>query len=169
MNVHHSFPPLVCETAKILILGSMPGQASLDAKQYYAHPRNLFWPFIFATLRKADPLDYAERCNLIMDHNIAVWDVLHSCLRKGSLDSAIEEKSIAANNFVGFFEDYPHISTVFFNGAKAEQSFNRYVLPTLGDSKRILDYYRLPSTSPANASISKEKKLSHWSKLAEYL
>ena len=157
MSRIHSFPPLARADARLVILGSMPGEASLAAGQYYAHPRNAFWP-IMGHLFGFDPqADYAERVAALLEARVAVWDVLHSCRRSGSLDSRIRDDAV--NDFATFFADHPAISRLFFNGQKAEVSYRRHVLPHL---PRHLDCQRLPSTSPAHATLSFEAKLAAW-------
>jgi TDG/mug DNA glycosylase family protein len=160
----HSFPPIAAPDATLLILGSMPGKASLLANQYYAHPRNAFW-LIMGELFDAGPdLPYARRVRVLKRAGIAVWDVLASCTRGSSLDSDIDEDSIVANDFASFFRAYPRIERVFFNGAKAETSFRRHVLPRLAAT--TLRLKRLPSSSPANASWSHARKLRAWRTVA---
>lgn len=155
-----SFPPIERVDARILILGSMPGEASLRAGQYYAHPQNLFW-HIMGELLGTDPASpYEQRIRALKSARIALWDVLHSCRRKGSLDSAIDNCSLVPNDFAGFFRSHPRITRVFFNGAKAEECYRKHVLPRSEGGS--LEYLRLPSTSPANASISYERKLEAW-------
>ena len=164
MTTVYSFPPVARADASVLILGSMPGKASLAANQYYAHPHNLFWPFM-QQLFGADPaLGYQERLHLLQAHGIALWDVLKECYRSSSLDGDIVETSIVANDFAGFFAQYRQIRRIFFNGAKAEQAFKRYVLPGLGNVGEM-QLVRLPSTSPANASIPISKKLESWQRI----
>ena len=165
MSFCHSFPAVVDENARTLILGSMPGRASLDVNQYYAHPRNAFWR-IMGVLFGADPeLPYTRRLQILQQHQIALWDVMKSCDRPGSLDSAINESSIEANDFAGLFTRYPNIDAVFFNGAKAEQSFNKYVITELAAGLLPSIRIRLPSTSPAHASIDFKAKLILWEKI----
>jgi len=148
--------------AKILLLGSMPGVRSLQQAQYYAHDRNAFWP-IMATLFGAElDLPYAERLCILQVQGIALWDVLRCCERVGSLDSDIAEASIVANDFADFFVQHPDIGWVFFNGAKAEAAYNKYVLPTLTGNVAGLRYVRLPSTSPAHAGLTFSQKLERW-------
>lgn len=158
----HSFDPIAAGAPRVLVLGSMPGTRSLQAQQYYAHPQNRFWPFM-GTLLGADPaLPYPERCGRLIESGIALWDVLASCERPGSLDSAIRDATVRANDFAGFLAAYPSIDAVLFNGAKAESSFRRFVLPAL--ARTGLEYRRLPSTSPANASQRPADKLVAWRK-----
>jgi hypoxanthine-DNA glycosylase len=140
----------------------MPGTASLHAREYYAHPRNAFWR-INGELFGIDPgAPYRERLVALRAEGIALWDVLGSCVREGSLDSDIEDASIVVNPFPKFLRAHPAIRTICFNGAKAEASFRRHVLPGLARGGAGLAFHRLPSTSPANASIAYPKKLAAW-------
>ena len=156
----HSFPPIAAPDATLLILGSMPGKASLLANQYYAHPRNAFWPIMGELFGAGPAMPYARRVRVLEHAGVAVWDVLASCTRGSSLDSDIDEESIVANDFASFFLAHPRIERVFFNGAKAEASFRRHVRPRLAAA--TLRLKRLPSTSPANASWSPARKLRSW-------
>jgi hypoxanthine-DNA glycosylase len=143
----------------------MPGEASLAAGQYYAHPRNHFWRIV-GTLTEAGPeRPYQERLQALTARRIALWDVLESCCRTGSLDSAITNER--ANDFPEFFRHHPHIRAVFFNGGKAERAFRTTVLPALEAPVPALR--RLPSTSPANASYSFERKCAAWQEIAAFL
>ena len=155
-----SFPPLAAPGARLLILGSMPGLASLAAGQYYAHPRNAFWPIMGELLGFSPGLDYPARVAALHQAGVAVWDVLYSCRRQGSLDSAIEDDSLVANDLTGFLAGHPTIRHIFFNGAKAESCFRRHVTLTLPE--RRIAFTRLPSTSPAHAGLSFERKLDAW-------
>lgn len=160
MSDIQSFPPIIGPNARILILGSIPGAASLAANKYYAHPRNLFWRII-ADLFNTGPLqDYSSKTHALINANIALWDVMKSCYRPGSLDAAIDKQSIVANDFNALFNNHPQIQQVFFNGATAEQSFRRLVLPGL--NCQPLSLQRLPSTSPAHAAMTYQQKLKHW-------
>lgn len=156
-----SFPPVADPDARVLILGSMPGIASLQAGQYYAHPRNAFWPIMAELLGMPDGLPYGERLEHLRAAGIALWDVLQSCIRPGSLDTAIEEASIVPNDFGNFFARHTRVEQIFFNGSKAEQAFRRHVLPGLECSARLV-CQRLPSTSPAHAARGFEEKLRAW-------
>ena len=162
MTTIYSFPPIVPKQARILILGSMPGQASLDANQYYAHPRNSFWFILEHLFSKQKNMEYEQRRQMLMDNHIAVWDVLQACVRPGSLDSAIDSSSIVANDFVGLFTQQPTITHVFFNGARAHHEYDRHVLALVTANFSSLNYKRLPSTSPAHAAMSREKKMDEW-------
>ncbi len=163
------FPPVATSAATVLILGSMPGQASLDATQYYAHPRNAFWRIICRLFNAELDIDYEARLALLQEHRIALWDVMQHCVREGSLDAAIEPSSVVANDFVSFFNDYPSIRFLFFNGAQAEASFKRHALPLLIANGFDLEMQRLPSTSPAHAAISFEQKLAQWQRVRDVI
>ena len=157
------FPPIENRNARILILGSMPSVKSLEQHQYYAHPRNNFWPIIEKLFSSKSGLSYKERTELLLSNNIALWDVLKCCYRPGSLDTSIDDDSIITNDFSRFFREHPLITTVYFNGARAEQEFNKRVKPTLDPAYAELCYTRLPSTSPAMASLTPAQKLEAWS------
>ncbi len=168
------FPPIVGGQPKVLILGSMPGTASLQAQQYYAHPRNVFWRIICHLLNGAKSeinasSDYAARRELLLSHGVALWDVMYSCERRGSLDANITEQSIQANDFKAFYSAHPSLRAVFFNGTKAQQSYQRYVYPRLNSAPAALPTHRLPSTSPAHAALSFEQKLVEWQRIDNYL
>jgi hypoxanthine-DNA glycosylase len=154
----HSFPPIAHRSARLLILGSMPGVESLRAGQYYAHPRNALWRILGDLLGAGPEHSYARRCERLQSCGVALWDVLASCSRQGSLDTAITDAR--ANDFVAFFADHPHIRHIAFNGATAETSFRRLVMPTL--DARLIHYQRLPSTSPAHAALSYAAKREIW-------
>jgi TDG/mug DNA glycosylase family protein len=155
-----SFPPIADRTAETLILGSMPGEASLAAGQYYAHPQNAFWRILGNLLRFDVSLPYAARVRALKTARIAVWDVLHSCTRPGSLDSSIDRETLEANDFATFFRGHPRIRRVFFNGSTAETMFNRHVKTGLVLGR--VGFARLPSTSPAHAARTFEDKLNAW-------
>jgi hypoxanthine-DNA glycosylase len=149
-------PPIVDDRAQILILGNMPSVMSLAAQQYYGNPRNGFWR-ITGDIFEFDPSStYDDRTAALRGRGVAVWDVLRLCRREGSLDSAIESDSMEANDFDSFFDAYPAIDRVFFNGAAAEKNFDR-----LAGIGRPLHYHRLPSTSPAQ-TMRYEDKLRKW-------
>ena len=154
------FAPIADRAARVLILGSMPGDASLTAGQYYAHPQNTFWP-IMGALVGADPaLLYAARTKALKTAGIALWDVLASCERKGSLDADIRNDSIVVNDFIDFFSRHRNISAVLFNGTMAESCFQRHVRPHIDSG--TMHFVRMPSTSPANAALSRSRKLEQW-------
>ncbi len=165
MSQVFSFPPVADAKARVLILGSMPGRRSLELNQYYAHKQNSFWRII-GDIAGFDPkLDYEGKLSGMQQAGIALWDVLHSCVRPGSADSAIEQGTRVPNDFAGLFNECPGIRLVCFNGGEAEKSYQRYVLPWLDDDRRR--YVRLPSTSPAYAVMSFEQKLARWREALE--
>ncbi len=158
MSVIRSFAPVSNPDARVLILGSMPGKESLKQKQYYAHPANAFWKIMGELVGAHLSMPYEERLAALRSSRIALWDVLASCMRESSLDSHIRNEK--ANDFAAFFASHPHITQVFFNGAKAEQSFRKFVL---GRQKLPpLELHRLPSTSPAHAGMRYADKLRAW-------
>jgi len=161
----HGFPPVSSPSASRLILGSMPGKASLAANQYYAHPRNSFWHIMSSILCVPADAPYEMRCQGLIRQHVALWDVLKTCTRTSSLDSDIVESSIVPNHFEAFLSGHPAIATIFFNGAKAEQTYMRHVLPTLPEKLSRIRLVRLPSTSPANASIPLAVKLKRWEEI----
>lgn len=160
MPAIQSFPPVENPSAQILILGSMPGKESLRAGQYYAHPHNAFWPIMGELVGARPALPYETRIERLKSAGVALWDVLASCTRHSSMDADIEAGSIMVNDFASFFRAHPRITRVFFNGTMAEQSFRKHVLPTI--EFPALHYQRLPSTSPAYASMSYAQKLAAW-------
>jgi len=161
----HSFPPISDPTCRVLILGSMPGKASLRANQYYAHPQNAFWRILSAFFEIPADAPYERRLAGLIRNRLALWDVLRSCTRESSLDSDIVEASIVPNDFAAFLAEHPNLRTLCFNGAKAEACFRRYVLSSLPEHD--LACHRLPSTSPANASIPYSAKLAAWQVVRE--
>ena len=162
-----SFPPIENRRARVLVLGSMPGAASLVAGQYYAHSRNHFWPIMGSLFGAGPDIPYAARVRRLKACGVAVWDVLESCVRPGSLDADIDEDSIAVNDFAGFFAAHTAVEAVFFNGAKAEAAYRRHVMAGLPAVAGGLRARRLPSTSPAHAALSFEKKLAAWAAALE--
>lgn len=156
------FPPIADIHAKVLVLGSMPSEASLLKQQYYAHPRNAFWPIMGELFAAYPELDYAQRQRILLQNGVAVWDVLARCRRQGSADSDIISDSIHTNDFTVFFQKHAAIERVFFNGGTAETLYKKYVLPLLNGKFVALRYQRLPSTSPAFAAMSWQRKLDAW-------
>ena len=154
-----SFPPVVADGAQVLVLGSMPGDASLDAQRYYAHPRNLFWPIMGALFDAGPDLEYDQRLARLTAAGVALWDVAGECVRPGSLDARIQPGSVVANDLAGLLQAQPGIRRICFNGATAEALFRRHVLSTLDAPPACI---RLPSTSPAHAAMSFDAKLAAW-------
>ncbi len=153
-------PPIENPAARVLVLGSMPGAASLAAGRYYAHPRNLFWPLMGELLGFDPALPYARRIAALKRARIALWDVIGACRRAGSLDARIDPSSIVVNDFPGFLARHPHLAFVGFNGAAAASSWHRFVTSSVVG--RELRYVTLPSSSPANASIAMSTKREAW-------
>jgi TDG/mug DNA glycosylase family protein len=151
------FPPIAAPDAEILILGSMPGIASLTAGQYYAHPRNAFWPIMGELFGAGPELSYEARVDRLKGQRVAVWDVLKLCLREGSLDADIREE--VPNDFAAFFATHPRIRQVGLNGGKAAASFRKHAAMHLpaGAGTSLL-----PSTSAAHAARSLEDKARLW-------
>ena len=154
-------PPIVGVGARSLILGNMPSVMSLGAQEYYANPRNAFWRITGEIFGFDASAPYNARTAALTAHGIAVWDVLRSCRRVGSLDSAVEPDTMVANDFDQLFERHPSITRVFFNGAAAEKNFNRLVRVAPD-----LRYRRLPSTSPAQ-TMRYADKLAAWRIIGE--
>ncbi len=155
------FPPIASRNARVLILGSMPSEASLAANQYYAFRQNQFWRIAGEICAFAPGAPYARRKAALKRQRIALWDVVANCVRPGSLDASIREDTIRVNDFAAFLAAHPHVRRVCFNGRKAESAWRRHVLPSL-PATRKLDYRLLPSTSPAHAGMGYRSKLRAW-------
>lgn len=153
-----SFPSISDGDAKILILGTMPGAQSLALNEYYGNPRNHFWKLLFTHFNETHSTDYQTKKDLILNNNIALWDVLQACEREGSLDSNILKE--IPNDFDTFLNHHPYITHIFFNGQQAAKFFKKYV--TVNNNYTLVT---LPSTSPANAGTPFEKKLTAWQQL----
>jgi hypoxanthine-DNA glycosylase len=152
----NSFTPFVNFETEILILGTIPGIASLEKQEYYAHQRNHFWKIMYTLLDKLPIAEiYQEKIKLLQSNKIGLWDVLANCERKGSLD--IDIKNHKENDFETLFKKFPSIKTVIFNGKES----HRYFLKKFGQIKGIT-YYIMPSTSPAN-TMTFANKLEIWS------
>jgi hypoxanthine-DNA glycosylase len=155
-------PPIAAPDAGQLVLGSMPGAESLRLRQYYAHPRNHFWPIAGELFGAGPALDYDARVAALKKAGVAVWDVLGACRRPGSLDASIDQESVRVNDFAGFFATHPQVRRVAFNGAYAEAMFRTRVQLGGVELPEDLAFVRLPSTSPANASVPYGEKLRLW-------
>ncbi|MDQ2148260.1 DNA-deoxyinosine glycosylase [Alcaligenaceae bacterium C4P045] len=155
------FPPVVDDRARVLVLGSMPGVRSLDADQYYAHPRNAFWPIVAAIFGFDAQSAYTVRIKALQAAGVALWDVLERCDRPGSLDAAIVRESIVANDIGGLLTRYPSIDHVVFNGGAAASLYARHVRPGLSSDPDVR-YTSLPSTSPAHAAMTPAVKAAVW-------
>ncbi len=177
-----AFAPIGSNAARLMILGSMPGAASLAEIEYYAHPRNAFWP-VMQTLFGGSINTYADKCQILTDNHIVVWDVLTECIRPGSLDANIRRDSVVCNNFAAFLNKQTAVSQIAFNGKASQQLFRKHAMPDLDlhftndfGSKprdqqastekmtRTIQLIALPSTSPAMASLNLDDKILAWSK-----
>jgi len=172
-----SFLPLEGPNVHTLILGTMPGQASLKACQYYAHPRNAFWPIMLAVIDKAPPayesvrqFTYEQLCVKLIEHGYAVWDVLACCHRPGSLDSRIVRSTEVPNDIAGLIDRHPELRTIACNGRTAERLFTRHISSSevsvsatshhaTASQPRLCS---LPSSSPAMASLTLLEKHQLW-------
>jgi hypoxanthine-DNA glycosylase len=146
--------------ARVLVLGSLPGQISLQQGEYYANPHNAFWKIMEKLFGAPRDMPYAARLRRLNESGIALWDVCASGQRPGSLDSKLS--NIVANDFGSFFSSHPSIGLVCFNGATAAKLYSRKVLPWLADRDAAIRREVLPSTSPAHAAMPLERKLSRW-------
>ena len=152
------FPAIEGTDARLLVLGSLPGQRSLAERQYYAHPRNAFWRIMKDVLGVTG--SYEQRCKQLVAQRVALWDVLASSVRPGSLDADIKLDSARANDFTAFFTRHPELHTIAFNGKRAEQLFTRFVgVDTVSEPIQLIS---LPSTSPAYAALPFAAKLAAW-------
>lgn len=158
MAICKSFSPIINHQSKILILGSIPGVKSLEKQQYYAHPQNRFWKLIglLCNYNNLSDLEYDNKLNILLNNKLALWDVIKSCERKGSMDSDILNES--PNNFDLLLKKYPNIEKICFNGNKAYNAFKKYF------PEFLLNYnhFVLPSTSPANARFRIENLYDIW-------
>ena len=156
------FPPIADAHARVLILGSLPGQVSLQQQQYYAQPHNAFWKIMGRLFGAGPELPYAERAQRLVQNGIALWDVCAAAQRPGSLDAAIVHSSVVPNDFAAFIESHPSVGLICFNGGKAADLYRRLVLPGLPANLRPIHYATLPATSPAHAAMPFEEKLTRW-------
>ena len=161
------FSPIVSGNASVLILGTMPSEASLRRQQYYGHSRNAFWPIMSALYGFNPELGYQHRKERLMENGVAVWDVLQRCNRLGSLDANIKQSTLVTNDFAGFFTEYGLIKRVFFNGKMAEKLYQKRIFPALNQHFSYLEYRCLPSTSPAYAALKCDQKIEAWKVIKE--
>ena len=168
LDADQSFEPLLGESARILILGSLPGKRSIAEQGYYAHPRNAFWPIMSELLGFELNLPYTDRIARLHEHRIALWDVVASAQRPGSLDSAIVRRSARYNDIPALLKRSPAIELIGFNGNAAADLFKR-AQKEWQTPLREVSQVRLPSTSPAHAALSKQQKLAAWRSALETL
>lgn len=157
-----SFPPLLGDEPRVLVLGSMPSVASIEAGEYYGHRRNAFWPLMAELFGFDAQAPYAARVQALTGSGVAVWDVLQSCVREGSLDASIDRASEVPNDFVALLREHASLQHVVLNGRKAEQVWKRVVGPSLEFPTTVL-----PSTSPAMAALDFAGKLAQWQVVRE--
>ena len=160
IETSRGFPPVVGSKPRVLVLGSLPGRASLAAREYYAQPRNAFWAIMGALCSAGPERTYSERLEALGRSGVALWDVLHEAARPGSLDSSIVAASERVNDVAGLIARHRGIGLVAFNGQKAAEIFRRHIESALPRSDLLL--VTLPSTSPAYASLRREEKLDRW-------
>ena len=161
------FAPIYDGNARALILGSLPSTRSLELQQYFAHPRNQFWMIMGELFAAGPEIPYPDRVKILMRQGVAVWDVLRSSVRPGSLDASIVNETARPNDFLWLFGECPGIRTVLFNGRKSETLFQQLSRDNLDGAQNDLSYVSLPSTSPAHAAMSLEEKLIRWTKVKE--
>ena len=157
-----SFPPIADARARVLVLGTLPGEESLRRREYYAHPRNLFWPIVFALFDTTPAMDYAERLGFVAARRIALWDVCELAEREASADSAIRRER--PNAIDRLLDTHPLIRAVAFNGSGAERLHDRHFT-----RRTEVAYLALPSTSPAHARMDFAAKLTRWTALRDAL
>ena len=158
----YSFPPVARADARVLILGSMPGGVSLAAGQYYAHPQNQFWPIMERLCGVRGSLAYPARLQALQQQRVALWDVLQSCVRPGSLDAAIDHGSALPNDLPQLLRGLPGVERVCCNGTTAYRTLQRFFGERLRRDFPHLQCLRLPSTSPAHASVPLAGKMLVW-------
>lgn len=165
-QIQNILPPIVDANTRVLIVGSMPSKQSLEKQQYYGNPRNHFWPIIGALLQMEIPENYDKRIAILCAHNIGLWDSIASCERKGSLDATI--KNEVPNDFQGFFQKYPQIQLVLFNGGKSFDVFKKLVGLDVLASRA---YEKMPSTSPIPGKNIKsfDEKVQAWQVMKTYM
>lgn len=166
--VRHPMPPVVNAGCRVLVLGSMPGAASLAAAHYYAHPRNQFWPILHRLFGIDPSWPYPDRLAALTGARVALWDVVASCIRPGSLDGSIDPASVVPNRVGDLLRRHRGIRAVFLNGGTADRLFRRFVLKPEPEPFREVHIELLPSTSPAHASRTLEEKLVRWRRLRDW-
>jgi double-stranded uracil-DNA glycosylase len=163
-----SFPPILGREPRLLILGSLPGRASLAAGEYYAHPRNLFWDLLGELVGAGRDLPYARRLSVLRERGIALWDAIAEARRPGSLDASIDLAGARHNDIAALIRREPTLRAVAFNGAAARTQFQRLVAPRLVAGGPPLALLPLPSTSPAHAGMHRAAKLAAWTAILAY-
>lgn len=159
-----SFPPIIDQNSRILILGSMPSVKSLEKQEYYGNPQNHFWRILSSVLAAPVPSSYTHRKSYLHAHHIALWDVVAECQREGSLDQNIHLQR--TNDINALILSYPTIIAVFFNGTAAAKIYHQHFSPV-----KSVTYFTLPSSSPIPRRYIRtcEDKLPFWSQILDYL
>lgn len=161
------FPPIADAHVRVLILGSLPGQVSLQRQQYYAQPQNAFWKIMGRLFGAGPELPYEERVQRLVRNGIALWDICAAAQRPGSLDASIVHSSVVPNDIASFIASHPGVGLICFNGGKAAELYRRLVLPGLPATVCAIRYETLPSTSPAHAAMPFEEKLTRWAAIQQ--
>ncbi|MCY4043852.1 MAG: DNA-deoxyinosine glycosylase [Cellvibrionales bacterium] len=170
-SFHRGFAPVINQHTQVLVLGSMPSVKSLADQAYYAHPRNAFWPLMGELFDFNANDDYTSRLNSLLAVGVGLWDVYAACERPGSLDSAIVNSTAEFNDFVSLFAKYPEVRVLAFNGKTAFTRFER-LAKNSHDLANFLKHKKLlclPSTSPANATLSINDKQVAWQSIRGFL
>jgi TDG/mug DNA glycosylase family protein len=163
-----SIEPIIGRNPRIIILGSMPGIISINAAQYYANPRNLFWT-VLADLFSIDiDCSYESKVQQMEELPIILWDTLKACHREGSLDSKILSANIEANDIGALLKQFPTVQAIAFNGGASAKYFDRLVKPQLSKDLSV-ELFKMPSTSPANAGMKQQQKLEIWRRLCQFI
>lgn len=153
-SIVHPIPPLFDENSRTLILGSFPSVKSREQSFFYGHPQNRFWKLIATLFDEEIPQSIDEKKQLILKHNLALWDVIHSCTITGSSDSSI--KDVVPNDLSVILRN-SRVDRIFANGALSYKMYMKYIFPQTG-----IEAVKLPSTSPANAAFSLERLAESW-------
>jgi hypoxanthine-DNA glycosylase len=161
------FEPIATPDARVLILGSLPSRRSIERQEYYGNPQNKFWHLMGELFGAGPDIPYASRSQMLNRCGVAVWDVLRSATRRGSMDAAIELENATPNDFQAFYGAHPKLGLLCFNGKKAAELYERLVVPQGIDTIKNIDTRTMPSTSPAYASMKFSEKLRHWSVIRE--
>jgi hypoxanthine-DNA glycosylase len=156
------FAPVAGRDARLLVLGTLPGPESLRQRQYYALPRNAFWPIMGELIGAGPELPYVRRLELLVERRVALWDVCGAARRIGALDASIHRASVEPNDFAGFLARHRGIDLICFNGQTAEKLYRQLVLAGLPEPLRGIAQQVLPSTSPAHAAMPFGQKLARW-------
>lgn len=168
MTLVHSIEPIIGRKPRIIILGSMPSIISINASQYYANPRNLFW-MVLADLFDIDiHCSYESKVKQVQQLPIIIWDTLKSCHREGSLDSKILSTDLETNDIGALLKQFPTVQAIAFNGGASAKYFDRLIKPKLSKDQNV-ELFKMPSTSPANAGMKQQLKLDIWRGLCRFI